>query len=70
MVKKIEDVLKGKKFVDTVTVKIANITKYDDKQVEIREAATGRLIWRAWNFEPSFLEEFERQIKPYVIKSA
>lgn len=70
MAKKVEDVLKEKEFVGTVTIKIANITKYNDKQVEIRDAATGRLIWRAWDFEPSFLEEFERQIKPYVIKSA
>lgn len=66
----VEDILKGKKIVNTVTIKIENITKYGDKQVEIRDANSGRLIWRAWDFEPSFLEEFERQIKPFVIKSA
>lgn len=66
----VEEILKGKKIVNTVTIKIENITKYGDKQVEIRDANSGRLIWRAWDFEPSFLEEFERQIKPFVIKSA
>ncbi|MGK7247447.1 DUF905 family protein [Buttiauxella agrestis] len=69
MARNIEDVLKENEFVGTVTIKVANVTKYDDKQVEIRDAETGRLIWRAWDFEPSFLEELERQIKPYVIKS-
>ena len=37
-----KDVLKNlPPLVDTVTVKVANVTKYDDHQVEIREADTG-----------------------------
>lgn len=63
----VESVIRNYKFSKTVTIKIANVSKYDDKQVEIRDAATGRLIWRAWDFEPSFLEELEKQIKPFVI---
>ena len=50
-----KDVLKNlPPLVDTVTVKVANVTKYDDHQVEIREADTNLLIWRAWDFEPDF----------------
>jgi len=63
----VESVIRNYKLSETVTIKIANVTKYNDKQVEIRDAATGRLIWRAWDFEPSFLDELEKQIKPYVI---
>ncbi|ENL3798902.1 DUF905 family protein [Enterobacter hormaechei] len=63
----VESVIRNYKFSETVTIKVANVSKYDDKQVEIRDAATGRLIWRAWDFEPSFLEELEKQIKPFVI---
>lgn len=63
----VESVIRNYKFSETVTIKIANVSKYNDKQVEIRDAATGRLIWRAWDFEPSFLEGLEKQIKPYVI---
>ncbi|ECM7320614.1 DUF905 family protein [Cronobacter sakazakii] len=63
----VESVIRKYKFSEAVTIKIANVSKYNDKQVEIRDAATGRLIWRAWDFEPSFLDELEKQIKPYVI---
>jgi len=63
----VESVIRNYKLSEAVTVKIANVTKYNDKQVEIRDTATGRLIWRAWDFEPSFLDELEKQIKPYVI---
>ncbi|HAW2552872.1 TPA: DUF905 domain-containing protein [Escherichia coli] len=49
--------------VDTVTVKVANVTKYDDHQVEIREADTNLLIWRAWDFEYNFKQQLQRFIK-------
>lgn len=40
-----KDVLKNlPPLVDTVTVKVANVTKYDDHQVEIREADTNLLM--------------------------
>jgi len=62
-----KDVLKNlPPLVDSVTVKIANITKYDDHQVEIREANSNRLIWRAWDFQPDFEYEFTQQLQRFV----
>ncbi|WP_104123528.1 DUF905 family protein [Escherichia coli] len=51
---------------DTVTVKVANVTKYDDHQVEIREADTNLLIWRAWDFEPDFEYNFKQQLQRFI----
>lgn len=51
--------------VDSVTLKVANITKYGDSQVEIRDAKTKQLIWRAWDFEPGFEADFSAQIEFY-----
>ncbi|ECG3113620.1 DUF905 domain-containing protein, partial [Salmonella enterica subsp. enterica serovar Typhimurium] len=52
--------------VDTVTVKVANVTKYDDHQVEIRETDTNLLIWRAWDFEPDFEYNFKQQLQRFI----
>ncbi|MDD8892020.1 DUF905 domain-containing protein [Escherichia coli] len=54
--------------VDTVTVKVANVTKHDDHQVEIREADTNLLIWRAWDFEPDFEYNFKQQLQRFIKK--
>ncbi|ECB2300193.1 DUF905 domain-containing protein [Salmonella enterica subsp. enterica serovar Saintpaul] len=62
-----KDVLKNlPPLVDTVTVKVANVTKYDDNQVEIREADTNLLIWRAWDFEPDFEYNFKQQLQRFI----
>lgn len=47
-------------------VKVANVTKYDDHQVEIREADTNLLIWRAWDFEPDFEYNFKQQLQRFL----
>lgn len=62
-----KDVLKDlPPLVDSVTVKIANITIYNDHQVEIREADSNLLIWRAWDFQPDFEYEFTQQLQRFV----
>nr|WP_274944933.1 DUF905 family protein [Salmonella enterica]WCS70392.1 hypothetical protein [Salmonella enterica subsp. enterica serovar Rissen] len=58
--------LRTSPLVDTVTVKVANVTKYDDHQVEIREADTNLLIWRAWDFEPDFEYNFKQQLQRFI----
>ena len=40
--------------------------KYDDHQVEIREADTNLLIWRAWDFEPDFEYNFKQQLQRFI----
>jgi hypothetical protein len=50
---------------DAVTLKIANVSKYDDYQIEIRDARTNQLIWRAWDFQPDFDHDFSEQLKQY-----
>lgn len=67
MKKDIEAVLDSYSLDKSVVVTVANITKYEDSQVEIREVESGRLIWRAWDFEPSFYEELDRQLKRFVV---
>jgi len=62
-----KDILKNvPPVVDSVIVKIATINKYNDHQVEIREADTNRLIWRAWDFEPGFEYDFKQQLTPFI----
>lgn len=68
MKKVIEAFLAAYVFKDTVTVKVSNVTKYNDCQVEIREAPSGHLFWRAWTFEPGFEEELKEKLKQYAIK--
>lgn len=68
MEKSIEDVLKSTNVVSYVEIVVNEISKYGDKQVMIREVNTSLLIWQAWDFQPDFMEEFEKQIEPYVIK--
>lgn len=67
MKKDIEVILKGISLVDSVTVTVANLTKYDDNQVEIRDSKTGQLIWRSWDFQPGFMEDFKRELERYKI---
>ncbi|EFF9667429.1 MULTISPECIES: DUF905 family protein [Enterobacterales] len=52
---------------DKVTVIVSDVTKYDDSRVEIRRADDGLLIWRAWDFEEGFMEDLDKNLKPFSI---
>lgn len=66
MKQKIDSIINGRVLKDSVLVKVSSISKYDDHQVEIRYAHTGQLIWRAWDFEPDFEKELERNLKQFL----
>lgn len=67
MKKAIEAILSEYRLKDSVSIKVANVTKYDDNQVEIRDAVSGLLIWRAWDFEPGFYDDFRKELKRHVV---
>ncbi|ELU9444758.1 DUF905 family protein [Enterobacter hormaechei] len=50
-----------------VTVIVSDVTKYDDSRVEIRRADDGLLIWRAWDFEEGFMQDLDKNLKPFSI---
>lgn len=68
MKKKIEEIIGSCVLKDNVTVKVANVTKYNDYQVEIREEPSGHLFWRAWTFEQGFEHELKENLEQYAIK--
>ncbi|KOA68697.1 hypothetical protein [Pantoea sp. CFSAN033090] len=63
----LEKIIASYYLTDKVTVLVSDVTKYDDSRVEIRQADTGFLIWRAWDFEENFIEDLDKNLKPFSI---
>lgn len=45
-----------------VSVEVADTDKYDCEQIEIRRNQDGRLVWRAWDYEPGFADDLHREL--------
>lgn len=61
----IEQIISAYNVNDSVTVEVSEVSIHDDFRVEIRNAVTGQLIWRAWDFEEGFLFDLKANLQRF-----